>query len=73
MLLRHGKLSNNQWSLLTHRCIKNRGTSRAIVQNGWMFKGRRGGCPLHVYLEDEEALGIELSGVSSQNVIQVRN
>ena len=43
------------------------------MQNGWIFKGRRGGCPLYVYLEDEEARGIELSGVSSRNVIQVRN
>jgi hypothetical protein len=28
------------------------------VQNGWIFKGRRGGCPFYVYLEDEDAGGI---------------
>ena len=28
------------------------------MPNGWIFKGRRGGCPLYVYLEDEEAGGI---------------
>ena len=35
------------------------------MQNGWIFKGRRGGCPFYVYLEDEDARGIELSGVIS--------
>ena len=43
------------------------------MQNGWIFKGRRGGCSFYIYLEDEEAAGIELSAVSSWNVIQVRN
>ena len=28
------------------------------MQNGWIFKGRRGGCPFYVYLEDEDAEGI---------------
>jgi len=28
------------------------------VQNGWIFKGRRGGCPFYVYLEDEDEEGI---------------
>ena len=28
------------------------------MQNGWIFKGRRGGCPFYVYLEDEGAGGI---------------
>jgi len=28
------------------------------VQNAWIFKGRRRGCPLYVYLEDEDAGGI---------------
>jgi hypothetical protein len=34
------------------------GTSGGFVQNGWIFKGRRGGCPFYVYLEDEDAGGI---------------
>jgi hypothetical protein len=33
------------------------------VQNGWIFKSRRGGCPFYIYLEDEEAGGI-MAGVS---------
>jgi hypothetical protein len=28
------------------------------VPNSWIFKGRRGGCPFYVYLEDEDAEGI---------------
>ena len=35
------------------------------MQNGWIFKGRRGGCPFYVYLEDEDAGGIRRGGVSS--------
>jgi len=35
------------------------------VQNGWIFKGRRGGCPFYVYLEDEDAGGIRRTGAES--------
>ena len=28
------------------------------MPNGWIFKGRRGGCPFYIYLEDEDAAGI---------------
>jgi Cys-tRNA synthase (O-phospho-L-seryl-tRNA:Cys-tRNA synthase) len=28
------------------------------VQEGWIFKGRRGGYPFYIYLKDEDAAGI---------------
>ena len=31
------------------------------MQNGWIFKGRRGGCPFYIYLENEKAGDIELT------------